>query len=706
MKLNRLFLGLCAALLLAPCFVLAQQPAPKLTPAAELAKPSARDRLIVSSVVELINEAHLTRKKLDKEISTRMHKLFIEQWDPRKLFFLESDIADFAASAEKHTQYIADCDMKFAVHVYEVFLKRVAERNDWAQELAKEPHDFTKECTVVLDPKSTEYAKTSAEAKARWRNWIQYELCGLIVDGVKEDAARTRIQNRYKNLLRFTQQLDKDELLEHYLLALTNAFDPHSSYMSPKSLEDFEIAMRLQLQGIGAALANEDGKTVIKEIIAGGAAADDKRLKVGDQVTGVGQGDDGEVVDTADMSLSRVVQMIRGKAGTKVRLEVIPVNTEQRTVYVLTRRKVQLTEKGAKGEIIEVPATATAPKLRVGLITVPSFYGSGTPNSGLSADVLKILNDFKKKGVDGVVMDLRNNGGGLLNEAVRVASLLVDQGPIVQVKDFQGKVRRHDDDYPGVAYDGPLVVLTNRLSASASEIFAGVIQDYKRGLVVGDKSTFGKGTVTQVIDLANLVKNDVTSDQKFGALILTLQAFYRVNGQTTQKHGVSPDIVLPSATDREEFSEAKLSYVLDFDPIRPAKFTSADALRADAVKKIKETSEDRRAKSEEFAKFEKQIARLREFASRKTLTFTEEKLRQYKAERKELAAIAIGEGAGDAANPDAPKQKKFGETPYEREVLSILGDLIRLAAPRGASESRRSEPPAFSRRLSALAASR
>ena len=672
----------CAALLLAPWLIQAQQSSSPPKPAAELAKGDPRDRMIVATVAKVIDEIHLTGKKIDETISERMHRLFVEQWDPRKLFFLEADIAEFAAAHDKHAKFIADGDMSFPVHVYETYLKRITERSTWAQELAQEKFDFTKETTVTLDAKAARYAKTTEEAKERWRDWIKFEVCSLIVDGVKEDEARTRIQKRYKSLLQTAQRLDKDDLLERYLAALANAFDPHSGYMSSKSLEDFEIAMRLQLQGIGAALGSDDGKTMVKEIIAGGPAADDKRLKVGDQITGVGQGEEGEIVDVVDMNLSRVVQMIRGKAGTKVRLEVIPVNTGQRVTYLLTRRQVSLADKGAKGEIIEIPvADANAPKLRVGVIATPSFYG-GT-GGGLTRDVAKILTGFKNKGVDAVVMDLRYNGGGLLSEAVGVASLLVDRGPIVQVKDFEGKVQQHNDNFPGVIYDGPLVVLVNRLSASASEIFAGVIQDYKRGLVVGDSSTFGKGTVAQLIDLGQVVKTNVPArDRKFGAIMVTLQAFYRVNGETTQKRGVVPDVILPSVTDRAELSEAKLDYVLDFDPIRPAKFVSADAVGDDLVKQIRESSVERRAKSEDFTKLTKHLARLNEFAARKSLTFTEASLKQYRAERKELAEFALGEPADDKTEPESRKDKKFGTTTYDREVLAIVGDVVRMTAKR------------------------
>ena len=681
----RRFTAVWAALLLAPWFISAQQSGLPIKPAAELAQGHTRDRLIAATVAKVIDEIHLTGRKIDVNISERMHKLFVEQWDPRKLFFLESDIAEFAAARQKHAQFIADGDMKFPVRVYEVFLKRIAERQAWTQELLKEKFDFGQECTIILDPKTARYAKTTEEAKGRWRDWIKYELCSLIVDSVKDDDPRARIQKRYNALLQITQRLDRDDLLERYLASLANAFDPHSGYMSPKSLEEFEIAMRLQLQGIGAALNSDDGKTMLKEIIPGGPAADDKRLKVGDQITGVGQGEDGEIVDVVDMPLSRVVQLIRGKAGTKVRLEVIPGNTGQRVVYVLTRRRVTLTDKGAKGEIIEAPgADPKAAKQRVGVIAVPSFYGgSGAPGTGLTADMAKILSGFKQQGVDAVVIDLRYNGGGLLQEAIGVASLLVDQGPIVQVKDFQGDIRQHRDDFPGVVYDGPLVVLVNRLSASASEIFAGVIQDYRRGLIVGDSSTFGKGTVTQVVDLARLVQvNLPASERKLGAIMVTLQGFYRVNGETTQKRGVVPDVILPSFTDRAEYSEAKLDHVLDLKPIQPAKFTSADSLVHDAIKKIQKSSLERRANSAEFKKLSENIARLHEFASRTSLTFTETKLKEYRTERKELAASALGDDPDPKSDPEARKDKKFGATTYEREVLAIVEDVVRATAKR------------------------
>ena len=693
----------CSVALLSTAAFAGQPPAPP-TPATALAKPDANDKQIVAGVSGLIQRAHLSRHALDVEMSRRMHKLFLEGWDPKKLFFLDSDIAEFAAAESKHAEFLNNSDLAFPVHVYERYLQRVTERNDWAQKLADEKFDFNKEDTIVVDNKTAQYCKNNDEARERWRSWIKYELCGMIVDGVKEQEARDRIKKRYRNLVRFTKQIDHDELLERYLVALTMSYDPHSTYMSPKSQEEFEIAMRLKLQGIGALLSGEDGKTVIKEIIPGGAAESDKRLKVGDRITGVGQGDDGEIVDVEEMKLTNVVKMIRGEAGTRVKLEVIPVNKEQRTTYVLTRQQVQLTDKAAKGEIIETPQSAApnAPKYRIGVLKLPSFYADAEAVRAGAADartatgdVRRILGEFQQKGVDAVVMDLRENGGGLLSEAISVTGLFVDEGPVVQVKDFTGKIKQHPDDIPGVAYDGPLVVLVSKFSASASEIFAGAIQDYRRGVIVGDSSTHGKGSVQQIVDLAQRGGGIFfRGGNNLGALKITLQMFYRVNGDSTQNRGVVSDIVLPSVTDREEFSESKLDYALEFDRIAPAKFTAANSVTSDLVDKMRASSTERRQKSPEFGKLEKRVARFRELASRKTITFNQERLKLQKAERKELADLDLDDEEDEDAPPSKSKtdkkkvEKKFGANTYDKEVLSVAADYVRFVKPQSAAARR------------------
>jgi carboxyl-terminal processing protease len=647
--------------------------------------PDANDANIVANVSQMLEYAHFKQHKIDHEISKRMHRLYIESWDPKKLFFLKSDVEEFAQAELKHADFIKKSDFSFAIKVFNRYLERIVERNKWCQELANEKYDFTKPDRIVVDNKSTKYAENTEESKTRWRSWVKYELISLIVDGTKEEEARDRIRKRYRNLLRFTQQTDKDELLERYLTCLTSSFDPHSTYMSAKSQEQFEIDMRLQLQGIGALLGGEDGRTTIKEIIPGGAAERDKRLKVGDRITGVGQGDDGEIVDIDEMKITSVVRLIRGPAGSVVRLEVIPANSDKRVVYKLTRQKVVLSERAAKGETLEVPHPADAKKsYRVGVIKLPSFYAdtdalrAGDPNAkSATSDVRKILDDFNKQGVDCVVMDLRANGGGLLAEAISVTGLFIPEGPVVQAKDFRGKVRQHFDDVPGVVYNGPLVVLVSKFSASASEIFAGAIQDYQRGLVVGDSSTHGKGSVQQIVELDQQGRgNRMVADLKLGAIKVTLQMFYRVNGDSTQNRGVVSDIVVPSATDREDFSESKLDYALEFDKIAPIQHANSQGVNPQLLGDLKKMVEERRAKSEDYTKLVKRMLKVKELADRKEIVFTEESLKKQKSERKELLEI---EGDDDLDSTEKKKEKKFGEDLYDREVLQIVGSFVSLS---------------------------
>ncbi|MCA9113277.1 MAG: PDZ domain-containing protein, partial [Planctomycetaceae bacterium] len=342
-------------------------------------------------------------------------------------------------------------------------------------------------------------------------------------------------------------------ILEIYLTTLTNCFDPHSSYMSPDTVKDFTIQMKLSLDGIGASLRSEDGYTIVHEIIPGGAAAEDGRLQVGDKIIGVGQAE-GEIEDIVDLKLRRVVEKIRGPRGTLVRLQVKP-ETGEVQIYDMIRKKIELKESEVKGEIIETD-DRVGRKGRIGLLSIPSFYrdfagasGGGDNFKSAARDVETVLHDFARQGgVDAVVIDLRGNGGGSLTEAIEVSGHFIDHGPVVQVKDSDGRVRAYPDDRRGVLYSGPLVVLCNRTSASASEIFAGVIKDYHRGLIVGDSTTHGKGTVQNVMpveprEMLNIFRPSNGADQ--GSLKLTISQFYRVNGDSTQNRGVQSDIVLP-----------------------------------------------------------------------------------------------------------------------------------------------------------------
>jgi carboxyl-terminal processing protease len=657
-------------------------------PAAE--PPNPQDIDTARTVAYFHEKAHFKKRAVDTpEMSRRTHKLFLDSFDPRKMFFLASDLKEFEADAPNHGANIKNGKLDFPQRVQARYLQRVQERNDWAQEFAQEKFDFAKEETIVLDAKTAEPAKSEADAKARWRTQIHYDVLQLIVDGKPETEARERIQKRYRSLLRFARQRDKQELQEQYLTAMAMGFDPHSTYMSPKTLEEFEMSMRLRLIGIGALLENDDGKTMIKEIIPGGPADHDKRLQPGDRISAVGQGPEGEMVDVEDMKLTNVVKLIRGAADTQVRMEVIPAKTQQRVTMVLTRTEVALDDKRAKGEVLEVPQPGAAPgqpgkASRIGVLKIPSFYAdqegirNGAANArSLTGDCERILGEFAAQGVDAVIVDLRFNGGGLLSEAISVSGLFVDEGAIVQVKSNEGQTKTHHDEQKGVAYDGPLVVLVNKFSASASEIFAGAIQDYGRGIVIGDSSTHGKGSVQQIIDL-NQRRGFGGGGRGLGAAKLTLQMFYRVSGDSTQNRGVVSDVLLPSATDRDDFSEAKLDFALEFDRIAPAEHATLALAPRAVVNKLGELSKGRQQSNPELAKHVARVDRAKKLGAQKTMTFNEATLRQLKQEQKDLMAGEEDEDDAPGPRKGKKKDKKFGEDAYDREALKIATDYVRL----------------------------
>ena len=694
----------------------------------EAKAPSEDERKAAQIVGRLMERGHISRHKVDDEISQRMFKAYLRIFDPLKLYFLQSDVDGFLAQNTKLDDDIkgagaaagraADNDvprMNFAFEVYNRFLQRLDQSIVWANEIADAEHDFKKEDSIVVDPKTAEYAKTDEEAKDRWRARIKYELLTFIVDGKTLAEARERIHKRYRNLKTRWHELDSGEVVEMYLSTLTSSFDPHSTYMSPEMLEDFEIHMRLSLEGIGALLQSEDGTTVVKEIVAGGAAEKDGRIKPGDQIVGVAEGEKGEIEDIMEMKLRDVVKHIRGKAGTVVRLEVIPDGQTEHVVYNLVRQRIELQDQAAKGEVIEFNDPTTGAIRKIGVINLPSFYadqgegelfGNAQEPANLRTatnDVRKILEDFKVKGVEGVVMDLRANGGGLLTEAINLTGLFITEGPIVQVRDFDNKVFRHPDNDKGtVAFDGPLVVLISRFSASASEIFAGAIKDYGRGIVVGDSTTHGKGTVQKVLDL----KRQAIRPGAYGALKLTMQQFYRVNGESTQNKGVPSDVVLPSRTDNDDFGEASLDYALEYSQIDPAGFTKSGTISDGVVHQLQDASKERFQKDPELEKLAQKKARFDERKSRKVLTFNEDSLRKEREEFREEKTVAKDkdgkdikpkEGSTDASTEDeesllsTKKNEKFGTDPYSKEVLQITADYIRLQDPRVAADAAKTQ---------------
>jgi carboxyl-terminal processing protease len=648
--------------------------------AAELKEPQASDRQVTLVVGSLLRREHITRRSLDDESSRRGLKLFLETLDPMKLYFYQSDVAEFTARQDDLDDQLKKGDITFAYAVYNRLLARIDERVKTIDELLAMKHDFTVDEEIVIDPESVDYPANAEEARERWRKRIKYDLLSLKADKKSELEAKDRLVRRYHGIAKRMHQTDSDELLEMYLTSFTSAFDPHTNYMSPSNLENFYIQMKLNLEGIGAALKVEDSYTVVTKVIPGGAADKHGKLKVEDRIVSVGQGEGGDMVDVVDMKLNDVVKLIRGKAGTVVRLGVIPNGATETRIYNITRATVELKDSEARGVIFDEGRKPDGRPYRIGVIDLPSFYmDMGGARRGVAdfksttRDVRKILDDFNAKGVDAVVLDLRMNGGGSLPEAINLTGLFLDQGPIVQVKDADGRIQHLDDLDRGVAWAGPLVVLTSKFSASASEIFAGAIQDYHRGIIVGDDTTHGKGTVQSLLDLGSQLFR-VPEPPNLGALKITMQQFYRPNGDSTQKRGVVSDVTLPSITNHiKDVAEADLKFALEFDRVPAAQFTRYNLISRDIVAELRSRSSTRVKDSPDFDKAQARIRNYLESKERKTRTLNEAK---FLAERAEFDADREDERQFE--EQENPQGETIKRDYFVNETLAITADYILL----------------------------
>ncbi len=648
-----------------------------------LAAPRTEDRQITRAVTKMVTDEHLTRGKqpLDDTISSRALELFLKSFDNRKLYFYESDIAEFEEQKDKLDDMMRRGDINFAYFVFNRFLQRVDERVTLVDELLKEDFDFAQDEILSTDWDKLPNLKDADDARQRWRKLLKYDM--LVLKSDKEDKKKedpkVRLSRRDHSFAKRMHQTDQDELLEIFLTSVTTSFDPHTTNMSPGTLDNYRILMSLNLDGIGAQLKMDDGYTMIDKIVAGGAAEKQGELQVGDRVVSVGQGEEGEMVDVVDMKLNDVVKLIRGRAGSIVRLGVLPeAGGEVKTIKIV-RAKIELKDSEARGEIIEEGKKADGTPYKLGYIDLPSFYmdmeaaRAGGDFKSTTADVKKILSDFTNKGVDALILDLRRNGGGSLTEAINLTGLFIDEGPVVQVKDPDGQVQDYRDLDQGEVWDKPLVVLTSKFSASASEILAGAIQDYHRGLIVGDTSTHGKGTVQSLLDLGPLMFR-IGNPPNLGALKLTMQQFYRPNGDSTQKRGVLADVVLPSLTDHiTDISEADLDYAVDFDKVPAAQFSKYDVVRPNLLVELKNLSQQRTSKSPDFAKLNKNIQRYVEQKTKKEIPLSEQK---FMARRAELDSEREEEKTFE--HQEKGNDEVFKRDFYSSEALAVTVDYLRL----------------------------
>lgn len=647
---------------------------------APTSKPLDEDTARV--VVNLLELGHMAKPKIDDEIAKKWCKNFLKDLDPQKYYFLKADVDEFMAQATTLDDKIKEGNLDFAKQVFARFLERTEERLKTANEILDQKPDFTIDESIDDDPDRIDYPATQEEAKERWRKRIKLDLLQLKVDKTDEKEAVEKLRIRYKDRYRLFHLFDMSELLEVYLSSLTRTFDPHSNYMSAKTLEDtIGQTLHLSLEGIGASLQSENGYAVVKEVVPGMAADKDGRLQPEDKIIGI-QNEDGTEIDLVEKKLSDVVRYIRGPRGTKVRLIVQPSGTKDRKIYELTRQKIELVEQHAKGQVIEVK-DGDSHVYKVGVINLPAFYGdtqavmANDPNAvSATVDCRKLIREFEKQGVNGVILDLRGNGGGLLEEARTLSGLFIDRGPVVQVKDASG-VKHIDDRDDGAAWTGPLVVLIDHLSASASEIFAGVIKDYDRGLIIGDSSTFGKGTVQSIVPIGEQLRR--RDDANLGALKLTIQQFYRVNGESTQVQGVTPHIHIPSIRDKADFGEGKMDNALKFDKVNPLPVTSLKQVNPAMVRELDTRSVDRRKANPKFQKQEERIAKFVERKARHSISLNEEKFRSEFVSDEDLTK--------DEDKPKKDKtKKKYTEHPawesdyYNDEIANIVADYLTLGS--------------------------
>jgi carboxyl-terminal processing protease len=643
------FVRMTALLLSTIVPICAQQEA---TPAKARSDPGQ----IISTVGRLLEQGHYTRHKLDEEMSGRILDTYLQALDSTKLFFIQDDIDQI------HQKYQAALGNEIlagnlgpAKAIYGIFRERLEDRVTKIQIFLKKDFSFRSNRTVAIDRHKESWPSSLAEADNLWRDRIEGELLQEKLNPLSNDPGAKVVGKRYDQLLKDARERDDNDLLQIFLDAVAQSYDPHSEFLGPTELDRFETRMRLSYPGIGAELRSEGGYTKVMRLIPGGPAESTGKLQVGDRITAVAEGNE-PFVDAIDLKLQKVIDLIRGKQGTIVRLQVLPAHSadpSKRRIVEMIRDTVKLTEQEAHAEVIkhEKPDGSVE---NLGWITLPSFYqdmSNAQSGKSTSRDVSILLKRLKKEQIQGLVIDLRNNGGGSLDEAIKMTGLFITRGPVVQVKDANGSINVLKDTLSGTEYDGPLIVLVNKLSASASEIFAAALQDYGRAAIVGDSGTFGKGTVQAMYDLGRFMPNlSGESDPNVGALKPTIQKFYRVAGGSTQFRGVASDVNLPAVTDNPEFGEASLDHPLPYDEVEPVPIGVDENRHPLFTEQLRQHSADRIAQDPEFRDIAEQLRQTNDLKKNNRLSLNEVNRRvQIEAEKK-LKEKEIADGKTDEQN--------------------------------------------------------
>jgi carboxyl-terminal processing protease len=578
-------------------------------------------------VTTMLSRYHYKDFNLDDSLSSLMFDKYIRTLDFSKVYFYESDISTLEKERYSFDDYLLDGNVQPFFNIFNLYEKRMLERMKYVDTILANGFDFTEYDSTEINRDDSKWVSSPSEMNKLWEGRIKNDALNLYLSGRNEEEIKSNLKKRYDNFTRAVYQYNSEDVFQLAMDSYTSSVDPHTNYLSPATSDNFKIDMSLSLEGIGARLMIEDGYTKVVEVIPGGPAFKSKKIDVDDRIIAVAQGEDGEFVDVIGWRITDVVKLIRGPKETTVRLQILKAKdgaAAKPEEISLVREKVKLEDQAAKKKIVEVNNNGIS--FKIGVITIPNFYtdfegNRGGENNAKSTvtDVKKLLEELKLEKVDGVVIDLRNNGGGALSEAIDVTGLFIEKGPVVQVKNADGYIEVGQDVEPSIVYSGPLAVLVNRFSASASEIFAAAIQDYGRGIIIGEQ-TYGKGTVQNLIDLNRISRS---SDNKFGQLKLTIAKYYRISGGSTQNLGVVPDVIYPSYIDPQEFGESSQTSALPWDQIDKTNYTLYSNLNK-IVPELISLSEKRRNADPEFQYLIEDINSYKESKDQKYISLNEE----------------------------------------------------------------------------------
>jgi carboxyl-terminal processing protease len=661
--------------------------------------PTERHAKVARLVSSMFERSHYRQAPVNDPVSSLVLDRYLESLDGNRSYFLASDIAEFEKYRYELDDAITTGELSPAFAIFNRFQQRNRERMAHALKVLDSEPDFSVDESFEFDREQAPWAKSSAELDELWRKRVKNDALSLMLTDKSWTETRDVLRKRYERVAKRSEQVTADDVFENFMNAFAHVFDPHSSYFSPRNSEEYRIAMSLSYEGIGASLQSIDDYVTVMEILPGGSAQQTGELKANDRILAVGQGKDGKFTDVVGWRLDDVVQLIRGPNGSFVRLQVQPGNAppgSQERVITLPRKKITLEAQAAKKEVREIQRGDR--KLRIGVITVPSFYQDYNARAAgdeeyrsTTRDVRRLIEELKSQGgVDGLVLDLRENGGGHLSEAIGLVNLFVPKGPVVQLRETGGRVEVLESEDKGVAFDGPLTILVDRFSASASEIFAAAMQDYGRGLVIGQE-TYGKGSVQNLYPLDRYA---LGQDPGYGQLTVTIGMYYRVTGDSTQNRGVAPDLALPSAISAEEVGESSRESSLPWNRIRPADFRREGAYST-LLPELKQAHDARVANDADFQHALEEIAAIEKMRSEKAVSLN---LAKRKAEREsrsqeDLARENLRRSAhGEAMLKSTTDLKDDAPDAILAEAAQITADLSQME-PRFLARAPGGTPP-------------